>query len=363
MRHACAALVALAACRDPAPAAPPDARRPAPPPAAPAPAPRPARTPPRDAAPAPDVAAADVAPSPTPHGPAAPVTRGFLGLDDDATLARICDAPFARVERNRGGSTVSFKVRFENNQKALFKPQQRSEIANYRAELAAYRVSRLLGLHRVPPACGRLVARDLLQRAGDASGDAAFSQRVLTELLGRNDRVPGAVLFWVPGALEPVPGAESYAELLDPARPLDPARAGLAADLSALLLFDFLNDNVDRWSGGNILRQRAEGANAPGPMLFMDNGASFSAINDGRGARPAEQARRLAAIGRFPRALVASLRALTADSLRAAVAEDPLGPCLSAAQIDAVLTRRDLILARVDAVVRERGEAEALCFP
>lgn len=359
MRRVGAAVIALAACRDPRPAPPPDA---APPPVAtPAPTRRPdaAASPPTpDAAPpTPD------APSLEPHADASAVTRGFLGLDDDAILAQICNGAFARVERNRGGVTVTFKVRFDNRQKANFKPQQRSEIANYRAELAAYRLSRLLGIHRVPPACGRVVPRATLQRAGDASGDETFSRRVMTELLGRDDAVPGAVLYWVPGALEPVPGAESYAALLDPARPLDPAQATLAAELSTLILFDFLNDNVDRWSGGNILRQRAEGANPPGPMLYMDNGASFSAIHEGRGARPEEQARRLAAVGRFSRSFVAALRGLTRESIRDAVAADPLGPCLSGAQIDAVLTRRDLVLARVDAVARERTETAALAFP
>jgi hypothetical protein len=359
MLRAGVALLGLAACRDPRPAPAPDAARP------PVTAPTVARRPDAPAArPTPDAAPPPPdAPSPAPHADASAVTRGFLGLDDEATLARICNGTFARVERNRGGSTVSFKVRFENNQKALFKPQQRAEVANYRAELAAYRMSRLLGIHRVPPACGRVVPRATLQRAGDASGDEAFSRRVMTELLGRAEAIPGAVLYWVPGALEPVPGAETYAALLDPAQPLDPAQEGVAADLSTLILFDFLNDNVDRWSGGNILRQRAEGANPPGPMLYMDNGASFSAIHEGRGARPEEQARRLAAVGRFSRSFVASLRALTRESIRAAVAADPLGPCLSDAQIDAVLTRRDLIVARVDAVVRERTEAVALPFP
>lgn len=321
---------------------------------------------PRSGAPVADAAttvAVDAAPSPTPHGDVARGTQGFLGLDDDAVLARICQGAFVRVERNRGGSTVSFKVRFDNHEKGLFKPQQRSEIANYRAELAAYRMSRLLGIHRVPPACGRLVPRDLLQRAADASGDEAFSRRVMTELLGRGDQVPGAVLYWVPGVLEPVPEVERYPQLLDPARPLDPARATLAAELSTLILFDFLNDNVDRWSGGNILRQRGDGTRPAGPMLYMDNGASFSAIHEGRGARPEEQARRLAAVGRFSRSFVTALRGLTAASLRAAMAADPLGPCLSNAQIDAVLTRRDRILAHVDAVLRAHGEAVALPFP
>lgn len=290
-----------------------------------------------------------------------PTGTGFLGLDDEAILGRICDAPVERIERNRGGSTVSFRVWLAGGQRGLFKPQQRSEVANYRAELAAYRLSRLLGLHRTPPACGRTMPRDRLQRIADASGDPAFSQRVMTELLGRGDAVPGAMLFWVPGALEPVPGADRYAALLGIGA-LDPADRALAADLSALLLFDFLTDNVDRWSGGNILRQRAAPGQPPGAMLFMDNGASFSALHDGMGARPQDQAARLDRVQRFPRAFVAAMRALTPESLRAAVGRDPLGPCLSDLQIAAVIARRDRLLRHVEATVAARGEAEAMPF-
>lgn len=310
-----------------------------------------------------DAAAAPVDAPPAPAADAGPLPRGagFLGLDDEALLGRICDAPVERIERNRGGSTVSFRVWLAGGQRGLFKPQQRSEVANYRAELAAYRLSRLLGLHRTPPACGRTMPRDRLQRIADASGDPAFSQRVMTELLGRGDAVPGAMLFWVPGALEPVPGADRYALLLG-AAPLDPADRALAADLSALLLFDFLTDNVDRWSGGNILRQRAAPGQPPGAMLFMDNGASFSALHDGMGARPQDQAARLDRVQRFPRALVAAMRALTPEGLRAAVGRDPLGPCLSDLQIAAVIARRDRLLRHVEATVAARGEAEAMPF-
>jgi hypothetical protein len=361
-RGAARLLVAAAlfgACRDPRPAAP-DAQR--------GPPAQHTRTA-AQAPPARDAGAAHAAPTPSPvaHAPADAGTRapsrGFLGLDDDALLARICDAPIERMERNRGGSTISFRLRLEGAQKALFKPQQRASVANFRAELAAYRMSRLLGLHRVPPACGRLVSRQLLQHTADASGDAPFSQRVLTELLGREDRVPGAVLFWVPGQLEEVPDAASYPALLDLAQPLAPERAALAAELSTLIVFDLLNDNVDRWSGGNILRQRSATGAPPGAMLFMDNGASFSALNDGLGARPADQARRLQAMGRFSRSLIARLRGLTAASIAAAMADDPLGPCLSDAQIRAVLTRRDLVLARVAEATRAHPEADVLAFP
>ena len=56
----------------------------------------------------------------------------------------------------------------------------------------------------------------------DASGDPVFSQRVMTELIGRGDVVPGAVLYWVPGQLEPVPGNVRPTQLLDRALALKP---------------------------------------------------------------------------------------------------------------------------------------------
>lgn len=302
-----------------------------------------------------------------PTGLPVPTGHGFLGLDDAAVLARICTSPVERIERNRGGSTVSFRVWLAGGQRALFKPQQRSEVANYRAELAAYRMSRLLGLDRVPPACGRALPREQLQRAADAAGDPAFSTRVMTELLGRGEQVPGAMLFWVPGQLEPVPNADGYPALLDLSHPLPPEQSRLAADLSALVLFDFLNDNVDRWSGGNILRQKSPstGADAgiPGLTLFMDNGAAFSAVNDGLGARPEAQAARLEQVQRFSPSLLRGLRALTVESLRRAVGEDPLGPCLSDLQIHAVLTRRDRIVTHATEVAAGHTDTEVFPFP
>ncbi|MBK6536118.1 MAG: hypothetical protein IPF99_43255 [Deltaproteobacteria bacterium] len=244
--------------------------------------------------------------------------RGFLGGDDAAQLARLCNAPIARIERNRGGSTLSFRVWLTGGQRALFKPQQRAEVANYRAELAAYRLGRLLDLHRTPPACGRLVPRETLQRAADASGDTAFSQRVMTELLGRAEAVPGAMLLWVPGSLEPVPGVERYAQLLDITRTLPPSDVSLAAELSALLLFDFLEDNVDRWSGGNILRPRAAAGEAPGADALHGQ----RSVVQRHQRRPRREAQRP---GRPPRPRAALLPVAAARAPRAHGAVPPRG--------------------------------------
>jgi hypothetical protein len=301
--------------------------------------------------------------SPVDAGTARPSDgAGFLGENDAVLLNRICNGTIERIERNRGGSTISFRVWFEGGTRGLFKPQQRADVANYRAELAAYRLSRALRLPRVPPACGRRVDRARLQSVADASGDAAFSDRVMHELLGRDDSVPGAMIYWIPGPLENVPDTTRWAELTDGSRALAPSETDLAADLSRLIVFDFVTDNVDRWSGGNILRQHL-GNHEPGPMLFMDNGAAFSVGPDNMGARPRDQLDRLDHVQRFSRSLIESLRSLSAETLRNEMAQDPLGPVLAEAQITALLARRDAVLHHVQEAARTHDDASVMVFP
>jgi hypothetical protein len=57
----------------------------------------------------------------------------------------------------------------------------------------------------------------------------------------------------------------------------------------------------------------------------------------------------------LPRAFVEKLKTLTFDTIRAAV-----GEYLSDEEINAVLIRRDLILAEVDRLIKENGEANVL---
>ncbi len=311
---------------------------------------------------APSTPPAQSAPPPVAPSVAASGSTGFLGGSDAATLRRVCDAPIARIERNRGGSTISFRVWFEDGSRGLFKPQQTNSVANFRAELAAYRLSRLLDLHRVPPACGRTMPRTQLQRIADGSGDPVFSERVMRELLSRGDTVPGAMLHWVPGPLEAVPDVQRWPELLDATHTLTAEETELAADMARLILFDFVTDNVDRWSGGNILRQHPP-RQPPTPMLFMDNGAAFTVGENNLGARPTEQAARLARVQRLPRAMLTALRALTAERLSAAMRDDPLGSPLGPAQITALLARRDRVLAHADALVTAHGETQAYALP
>jgi hypothetical protein len=286
----------------------------------------------------------------------------FLGVDERVILRRLCNGEVTRMQRNTGGSTLSFRVWFADGGRGLFKPQQTNSVANFRAEIAAYRMSRHLGLHRAPPACGRTILRSMLQRTADATGDMAFSTRVMREILGRGELVPGAMIYWVPGGLENVPGSERYPDLLDTTKPLPEQDRALARDLSALLLVDFINDNIDRWSGGNILRQRTTAQNPSPQMLFMDNGAAFTIGRDNLGARPSDQAQRLARVTRVSRSLVARLRAMSAESLGREMRLDPLGSPVGDNGLAAILTRRDRVIQHVDALITARGEAAVYAF-
>jgi hypothetical protein len=286
----------------------------------------------------------------------------FLSMDESVIMHRLCDGQITRMQRNTGGSTLSFRVWFADGGKGLFKPQQSNSIANFRGEIAAYRMSRYLGLNRAPPACGRMMPRADLQRVADGTGDVVFSQRVMTELLSRGETVPGAMIFWVPGGLENVPGVERYPELLDQTRPLADADRTLAADLSNLIVFDFINDNIDRWSGGNILRQRATAAQPSPPLLYIDNGAAFSVGRDNLGARPSEQTARLARVTRVSRSLVARLRAMTDADLSSEMSRDPLGSPLAAPGLAAVIARKDRVLAHIDQLLSQHGDSATLVF-
>ena len=92
----------------------------------------------------------------------------------------------------------------------------------------------------------------------------------------------------------------------------------------------------------------------------MDNGASFSALHEGLGARPQDQASRLESVQRVSHGFLRALRGLSAESLRAAMGADPLGPCLSDAQISAVLARRDRIVRHVEGL---SAGADPYVFP
>ncbi len=229
----------------------------------------------------------------------------------------------------------------------------------YRYEIAAYRISRLLGLDNVPPAIYRRATwkeinrrfhEDMLDRRG------AIRRAVLWD---EDGSAPGAAVYWVKG-LRSV-GLENKASWQSWLRDGDIPRGktALARDLSNMIVFDLLIGNWDRFSGGNLPmdreRQRA---------LLRDNDRAFSTpLLGGRYEKLLEG---LTEAKRFSKDLVRHLAALDEASIRDELARDTSqhsNPLLSEAQIAAVVNRRGAILSYIAALIEEHGEADVLFFP
>ena len=307
------------------------------------------------------------------HAVTEPAT--FLGESDDAILQRLCSEPIVRLKTLGQGSTLKYKAYFADGSKAVLRPDQALPQGYFRADIAAYRLSRALGLGTVPPACERTIE---IERLREVTGDETWLARLDDELRprSRDDRqtVRVSMVYWVQGVRDAglektqrawrpllgqdhaLPGdagtsdspdstSEAKAETDDDAATLDQAR-----EASRLIAWDFLLANWDRWSGGNTFR-----IGQTGPAVWLDNAAGFGRY------RPAAQRRNertLRRVQRFSRNFVNALQSADEATLRTALAP----ASLSDAEMDSLLARRDVLLAYIDELSAEHGADQVLAF-
>lgn len=304
----------------------------------------------------------------------------FLAEPDTPRIASLRSAAIERVERGRGGRSLAFRITLEDGTRGYFKPKQSFSAAHWYSEVAAYYLDRALGLGRVPPTTGRRLPWSALEAA--AGGDDRVSELGIE----KDGTIIGAFIWWIPDPLKrlrmgrrwerwvrveerlritpyqrPVdyrsdlrnrPGVR---EATNPARPLakSPDTAERPAELSDMIVFDYLVQNVDRW-GGSFTNVRTLGAG--GPLIYLDNGAGFWLGQQRLGLMEA----RLRALQRFRRATVEAVRALDVDALAARMKSDPLAPVLNSKQIDGLRQRRQAVLDHVEKMVARFGEEAAL---
>lgn len=286
-------------------------------------------------------------PAPQPAQDAGP-PRVFQGISEDRILDAIRTGRI--VGRQSVGSTsVNLHLRLSGDIDAAWKPRTTTHGETYRAEIAAYRLNRLLGLSRVPPAVARAIPRAALRLPPTST--------VVTE---RDQTVRGAAIYWVPvlrdSLIDRPREIERWSTWLRQGRTLPDDQRARAEEVSTLLVFDFLTGNWDRWSGANVPMD------ASGHLIYRDNNGAFEEpfvlglMQHGMS--------RLRRAQRFSRSVIERARALTDASIREEMAldADPAHPPLTDAQRRSLLRRRDALIEYVDGLSRRYGESSVLVF-
>lgn len=308
------------------------------------------------------------------------VVPSFLGEPDGPRIGSLRNSALVEVRKGKGGRSLAFQVTLEDGTRGYFKPKQTFSAAHWYSEVAAYYLDRALGLGRVPPTTGRkLPWSELKAAAGD-------DDRVVELRIAEDGTIDGAFVWWIPEPLKrlrmgrgwerwiriqktlpitpyqrPVDyradlrGRPGVREATDPTRPVagSPDTDSRPAELSDLIVFDYLTQNVDRW-GGDFTNVRTRGPG--GPLIYLDNGAGFWLGEQRLGLMES----RLLALQRFRRSTVGAVRALDVDALAAEMRADPLAPVLNEKQLDGLRQRRQAVLDHVEALVARFGEAEVL---
>jgi hypothetical protein len=317
----------------------------------------------RDSGPLRERATLAAAPAPSrairPHaeGPAPSHEDGGSARDGEAARTGSADDALAAAH-SIGNTSVAFKLTFESGAKAAFKPRSKRGRDRYKGEIAAYRIGRALDLDNVPAvAFERVSVSDLARALAPHPPSLALAKNEL--VADADGRVPGAAIPWIADLdvlrLESEPWRAKWRAWLLSGEPIADGDRALAAQVATMIVFDALTGNWDRWSGANV------GWDAKARrLLFIDNDGAFMVPTPAPFERQRELLRTLE---KFPRALLARLRAMDEAALRGAVGDESPGvPLLSAAAIHDADARRQAIVAAADARIHELGESRVVVF-
>lgn len=313
---------------------------------------------PAPAAPAP----ADTATTPPPAGdaePEAPPPLRFANTThtQDEILSGLRDSPVERL-RVLGNSSVVLRADLGVDFDAALKPSTKKRARAYAAEVASYRLARLLGLDNVPPAVTRNLDPELMR---ERLSPASAWTEVRDALAAETGPIPGAAIYWIEdltkSELDTRRGIPRYAQWLAQGGTLSDADRTLARDVSTMIAFDCVIGNWDRWSGGNV-----KGDAARQRLYIRDHDVAFA-------GRLSEELQRrlfdrLIPVTRFSASFVAALRQLSPERFVTELAQDPAGASLlDGRQISSMLDRRDAVLSHIDALIAEHGRDAVLYFP
>lgn len=284
----------------------------------------------------------------------------WKGVKDERLFSRVRESKVVKVTLNKGGSSVSLRVHFADGSSAAFKPDQIHYQSMPRKEIVAYRVNRMLGLSRVPPATVRVFTKKEI--FGNLEGSGWLKRKLSEEINTRKDgSIPGELSWWIPKItflpLGKWEHRKRWYQWLKAYKRMPKKNYKMAAQLSVMLLFDFLIDNMDRFSGRNVC------ADSRGEHLyFMDNTLSFFPRNP-HGSKATHTG--LYRVQRFSRSFYKKLKALTGKKLRKELAKEKKPPwnLLEESEFKMFMRRRAYALRYMHRMIANYGWEKTMVFP
>jgi hypothetical protein len=246
---------------------------------------------------------------------------------------------------------------------AAFKARTKQRPRGPGAEVAAYRLARLLGLTNVPPAVSRSLPLGRL-RGMLHPDDAGRWPEILERLQVRGGMVEGAAIHWVPGlthlGVDLPGGVQRWKAWLQSDGVIAPEERSLAVSVSAMVVFDYLVGNAARFSGENI---RGE---VDGRRLFLTGHAQAFSAPTMTLVEHRTVLGHLFRTERFSRSLVQHLAGIDEAWFRRELAADPhhaRHPLLFESQVRAFMVRHRTVVSYVSSLIAEHGEDRVLVFP
>jgi hypothetical protein len=243
---------------------------------------------------------------------------------------------------------------------ALLPRSEISDPPDPRITDAAYRLNRLLGLNAVPPAAPRMVSRDELLAHLHPETQPLIPRIQAETIFNPFGKTAGVIMYWVPeikdsGFDTPV-GQQQTSQWLTQGFPIPVDKRPVAAQVSDLVVFDFLTANPDRYSGGNM-KMSVDGSR----LYFMDNTMAFflDPMSHGRPRAVLQRTQR------FSRHLYRALDRVSVVRLEQVLAQEADSPyeILTPSEMRAVVARRDAAKKHIDGLVALYGERNVLVFP
>ena len=196
------------------------------------------------------------------------------------------------VNKNTGGSTLSFEVILEDQSKFIFKPEQeKARLVPPRYELAAYLISQELSLNMVPTVMAKSFNfKHFINLAKKKANLKTLLEKREKELDVRDGKLNGIIMEFVPDlrqilidnkyGLDSKKGIARWLHYLQASTTIPEDQKNLVMQISDTLVFDFIIGNQDRWSGMNILATVKEKKKN---LVLIDNAMAFGKSGEGAG--------------------------------------------------------------------------------